>query len=262
MKKSRKLLLPFSLVLLLVVAGMFYMKSIVSHADTIPSDSIKSQLETMYNGKVSDLLLDNDIYGATLTRGGSVYSVHVDGETGKVLSMVLKKPSKELVSYQKEAAEKAEKEKDKDKYSLGKTEDVLPQTETETPKSQPEETKPAPVQPKPTPKPSPKPSSKPQQEQQKNQNYQQHQYREHNQQNKQHENKPAQQNTVIISKQQAINIALGQLKGEVDDVDFVNTSQGGYYLVEIEIDVDDGPDEATYQIHAISGKIMSVTWDD
>ncbi|REB06136.1 hypothetical protein DVB69_13900 [Sporosarcina sp. BI001-red] len=220
----------------------------------------------MYNGKVSDLLLNDDIYGATLTRGGSVYSVRVDGETGKVISMVLKEPSKELVSIQKENAEKAEK----DKSSLGKTEEVLPQPEPEAPKSQqkeaepqPEAPKKAPVQPQPTPKPSPKPSPKPQQQQQqKHQNYEHHQYRDHSHQNHQDENKSAQQNTVIISKQQAIKIALGQLNGEVDDVDFVNTSEGGYYLVEIEIDVDDGPDEATYQIHAISGKIMSVTWDD
>ncbi|WOV84533.1 PepSY domain-containing protein [Sporosarcina jeotgali] len=259
MKKSKKFLLPFSLVLLLVIAGMFYMKSIVSHADTIPSDSIKSQLETMYNGKVSDLLLNDDIYGATLTRAGSVYSVRVDGETGKVISMILKEPSKELVSKQKEDAEKADK--NKDEPSVGKTEEVPAQPVPEEPKPQPEAPKPAPAQPKPQPKPAPKPAPKSQQQEQQK-NHQQNQYNNHNHQNNRHENKPAQQNTVIISKQQAIKIALAQLNGEVDDVDFVQTSEGGYYLIEIEIDVEDGPDEATYQIHAISGKIMSVTRDD
>ncbi|WP_155592622.1 PepSY domain-containing protein [Lysinibacillus cavernae] len=62
----------------------------------------------------------------------------------------------------------------------------------------------------------------------------------------------------IISEQQAIQIALEQLKGEVDSVDFEETSEGGYYLVEIETQ----DDEATFQIHAVSGKILSVTWDD
>lgn len=250
MKKSKKFWLPFSLVLLLVIAGMFYMKSIVSHADTIPSDSIKSQLEKMYNGKVSDLLLNDDIYGATLTREGSIYLVRVDGATGKVISIILKEPSKELVTKQKEAAEKADKKKDEP--SIGKTEEVPVKPAPEEPKSQPEAPKPAPAQPKPEPKPEPKQTPKPQQ--------QQNQYNNHP--NNRHENKPAQQNTVIISKQQAIKIALTQLNGEVDGVDFVQTSEGGYYLIEIEIDVEDGPDEATYQIHAISGKIMSVTWDD
>lgn len=240
MKKSRKFLLPFSLVLLLVVAGMFYMKSIVSHADTIPSDSIKNQLETMYNGEVNNLLLHDNIYGATLTREGSVYAVRVDGATGKVLSMILKEPSTELVSKQKEAAEVAKK----DESSVGKPEEVPTQSAPEKPKPQPEvppeAPKPAPVQPKPQPKP--KPQEKPQP--------------------KPPVNKPAPQKTVLLTEQQAIQIALRQLNGEVDDVDFVKTSEGGYYLVEIEIDVDDGPDEATYQIHAISGKVMSVTWED
>lgn len=62
----------------------------------------------------------------------------------------------------------------------------------------------------------------------------------------------------IITEQQAIQIALKQLKGEVDSVDFEETSEGGYYLVEIETQ----EDEATFQIHAVSGKVLSVTWDD
>lgn len=62
----------------------------------------------------------------------------------------------------------------------------------------------------------------------------------------------------IITEQQAIQIALKQLKGEVDSIDFEETSEGGYYLVEIETQ----EDEATFQIHAVSGKVLSVTWDD
>ena len=40
---------------------------------------------------------------------------------------------------------------------------------------------------------------------------------------------------------------------------YEKTNDGGYYLIEIE--AADGQ-EGTFQIHAISGKIMSVTWDD
>ncbi|WP_432353914.1 PepSY domain-containing protein [Sporosarcina sp. A2] len=253
MKKGRKYLLPFSLVLLVVIASMFYMKSIVSHADTIPSDMIKNQLEMMYNGEVNDLLLNNDIYGAKLVRKELVYELRVDGETGKVLSMVLEKPSAERVAKEKLLAEKAEKaEKEKGETSVKKPEPLPAQPVKQEPEVQPEVPKPAPVQPqaqpepKPQPRPEPKPQPKPQQ----------------NPQTKPPVSKPAPQKTVMLTEQQAVQIALRQLNGEVDDVDFVNTSDGGYYLVEIEIDVDDGPDEATYQIHAISGKIMSVTWDD
>lgn len=254
MKKSKKFLLPFSLVLLLVAASMFYMKGIVSHADTIPSASIKNQLETMYNGKVNDLLLQNDIYGAKLTREESVYAVRVDGKTGKVLSMVLKKPSAQLAAKQEEvASETKDEDKVKGKSSDVKTEVESDQAAADEPKSQPETPEPAPVQPKPQPEPEPKPEPKQQAQppQQKPQS-----------QSKPAASKPAPQKTVLLTEQQAVQIALRQLKGEIDDVDFVETSEGGYYLVEIEIDVEDGPDQATYQIHAISGKIMSVTWDD
>jgi len=70
---------------------------------------------------------------------------------------------------------------------------------------------------------------------------------------------PKTSTTVLISEKQAMKIALGQLKGEVEDIEFVRTNDGGYYLVEID---DNKDNEATFQIHAISGKILSVTWDD
>ena len=59
----------------------------------------------------------------------------------------------------------------------------------------------------------------------------------------------------VISEQQAIQIALQELKGEVDSVDYEETTDGGYYLVEIESD----DNEAIFQIHGVSGKVLSVT---
>ncbi|KOS66330.1 hypothetical protein AEA09_16390 [Lysinibacillus contaminans] len=59
----------------------------------------------------------------------------------------------------------------------------------------------------------------------------------------------------VISEQQAIQIALQELKGEVDSVDYEETTDGGYYLVEIESD----NNEAIFQIHGVSGKVLSVT---
>ncbi|MFD1888059.1 PepSY domain-containing protein [Paenibacillus wenxiniae] len=64
-----------------------------------------------------------------------------------------------------------------------------------------------------------------------------------------------------ITEKQAEQIAIGQVKGEVDDVKFKHSGKTGqqYYLVEM-----DTPDdrEAVVQINAISGAVMSVTWDD
>ncbi|MBO1912485.1 PepSY domain-containing protein, partial [Microvirga sp. 3-52] len=68
---------------------------------------------------------------------------------------------------------------------------------------------------------------------------------------------------VLITREQAIKIALGQLKGEVEYVVFEKTDDGGYYLVEIEQDNEDADDlEAVFHIHAITGEILFVEWDD
>ncbi|WP_404409535.1 PepSY domain-containing protein [Jeotgalibacillus malaysiensis] len=62
----------------------------------------------------------------------------------------------------------------------------------------------------------------------------------------------------ILSEQEAINIALGAVAGQVDDVDLEQENGVPYFLIEIETDEDD----ATVQINAISGEIMSTVWDD
>ena len=66
------------------------------------------------------------------------------------------------------------------------------------------------------------------------------------------------QKPILLTEQQVISIASAQFTGEVEDVDFENTADGGYYLVEI----DTAEEEVTVQIHAITGKILSVSFDD
>lgn len=63
---------------------------------------------------------------------------------------------------------------------------------------------------------------------------------------------------VHLTAQQVQQIALKQLTGKVESIDYYDTADGGYYLVEV-----DGEDEeATLQIHSITGKVLSVTFDD
>ncbi|WP_370221821.1 PepSY domain-containing protein [Cytobacillus sp.] len=62
-----------------------------------------------------------------------------------------------------------------------------------------------------------------------------------------------------LTEEEAVQIALKNEPGEVDDISFGETDKGSYYLIEIE--KDDGR-EAAVQIHAITGKVLSVTWDD
>ena len=63
---------------------------------------------------------------------------------------------------------------------------------------------------------------------------------------------------ILLTEQQVISIASAQFTGEVEDVDFENAADGGYYLVEI----DTAEEEVTVQIHAITGKILSVSFDE
>ncbi|AYB47630.1 PepSY domain-containing protein [Paenibacillus lautus] len=63
----------------------------------------------------------------------------------------------------------------------------------------------------------------------------------------------------MITKEFAIKLSLEKVPGTVEDVEYRESKSSRYYLVEIERE--DGR-EATIQVHAITGKIMTVTWDD
>lgn len=63
----------------------------------------------------------------------------------------------------------------------------------------------------------------------------------------------------MITKEQAIKLSLERVSGTLEDVEYRENKSSRYYLVEIERH--DGR-EATIQVHAITGEIMTVTWDD
>jgi uncharacterized membrane protein YkoI len=63
-----------------------------------------------------------------------------------------------------------------------------------------------------------------------------------------------------LTEKEAIEIALKQLNGEVDDVEIEESNGQTYYMVEIEREGEEA--EATIRINAISGEVMSVIWED
>lgn len=71
--------------------------------------------------------------------------------------------------------------------------------------------------------------------------------------------KPADTNRVI-TEAEAVAIAKQTLDGEVQELEFVDTEEGGYYLVEIENDETD--QEVTVQVHAVRGETLTVEWED
>lgn len=62
-----------------------------------------------------------------------------------------------------------------------------------------------------------------------------------------------------LTENEAVKIAKTQVHGEVDDIWLDSAGDQTYYLVKIETNDDR---EATVQIHAITGDVMSVSWDD
>ena len=73
------------------------------------------------------------------------------------------------------------------------------------------------------------------------------------------EEKPEEPGTVKpLTEQEIINIARSKFIGEVEEIEFVNTTDGGFYNVDIENE----EDEATLQIHALTGEILTITYDD
>ncbi len=81
--------------------------------------------------------------------------------------------------------------------------------------------------------------------------------------------KPEKPATVLITAEQATKIAQQQHKGTVESNSFIKTNEGGYYLIVMQTASTDGESKdskdkktkATIQVHAISGKILSVTWE-
>ncbi|WP_052770548.1 PepSY domain-containing protein [Paenibacillus sp. IHB B 3415] len=63
----------------------------------------------------------------------------------------------------------------------------------------------------------------------------------------------------VVSEDEAVRLALQEVAGEPDDVDTGINDSGAFYLVEIK--TSDGR-EAVVQVNAISGSIMSVTWEE
>ncbi|WP_078427841.1 PepSY domain-containing protein [Alkalihalobacterium alkalinitrilicum] len=62
----------------------------------------------------------------------------------------------------------------------------------------------------------------------------------------------------MLSEQEAIEIALREVEGQVENVQL--EVEDGIVVYEIEIEVDDD-NEATIMINAYTGQILSVTWD-
>lgn len=64
--------------------------------------------------------------------------------------------------------------------------------------------------------------------------------------------------TKRMTQDEAVQIALSHVPGEIEDIDTENIQGILHYLIEVE----DEDVEATIEINSITGEIRSITWDD
>jgi len=231
--KKRWFIPLLATIIILLVVGL-YIGNLVKTEKPLSNEEIRSQLEEMYGGTVDSLSLNKGIYEAELNRSGALYLAKVEAVTGEVLS--LDQLSEVKVGSTKALTEKEARDIIGEKYP-GEVERITLNKNESPPIYKVEVVD--------------------------NQALVTVVLDAHSGELVSEEKKEIPVENVLITKERAIEIALEQLRGEVDHVSFEHTDDGGYYLVEIEQDNEDSDDiEAVFQIHAITGKILSVDWDD
>ncbi|WP_225942062.1 PepSY domain-containing protein [Sporosarcina limicola] len=226
---KRPWFIPMLLTLIILAVGGLFIGSLLTKEKVLADVEIRSLLEGMYNGSVADLTMENGVYGAEIVRNDAVYVVEIDAVTGSVLSLVQTggagKASTQVLSEEEIRGMIAEKNTGEVEHISLDESDGEPVYEVKLSKNQQLTTV------KMDAKTGLVLSEK------------------------------IDETTIenaVITKKQAIKIAHKKLKGEVEYVTFKKTDDGGYYLIEIDGD----HDEAVFQIHAISGKVLSIIWDD
>ena len=230
---KKQWLLPLLLAIIVLIIGVIFIQGLFSKDEQMTKEEVEQQLVLMYGGTVEDLTFQDEIYSAEITRSGGIYSAKVNATNGQVLAMTL------IEKIEEEAPKLLSEQEVKDMIGEKYHNDVEGLTlneEGETPTYEVEVAK--------------------------NQTLLKVIVNAQTGEVMKEEEQPSSTKNTLITREEAIEIALGQLYGEVEYVKFIDNEDGGYYLVEIEQDRDDDDIEAVFQIHAITGKIMTIDGDD
>lgn len=227
---DKKWFIPLLITVVILGAGAIFIVNLTSGKETISNKEITSRIEQMYEGTVSNLIQENDTYIAQIERQDGLYEVVTDTSEGNIMSITLLEPAtiQELpIKTKNEIKSIVSKE-----YK-GTIERLVLSNQAENPFYAVDIA---------------------------------------NDESLitltidaltgtviESQEKQTTTEQAFIKKEQAITIAKTQLTGEVQYTTYEETSDGGYYLIEIESEDDR---EAVIQIHGVSGEILSVTWDD
>jgi len=211
------------------VLGLIFSQTLSVSADPdLSEDEIKERVQAQYPGEITTLELtpsgNDPIYEVELDIDGEAYSLTIDGNSGEVLQL------DEKAMLAKEDQEKPDEQKNTDVVPSNKKEEaslqVKEKIEHKKPKDSEKETVNAPTE---------KESDK---EQEKTE-------------------EKTETEKSVISTDRAIEIALGQFSGTVDDIEL--DTEDGRLIYEIEIESPSG--EADIEIDAYTGEVLVVDID-
>lgn len=235
MKSLRKpWALPLIFTIIILVVGGLFIGNLLTKKAPLSSEEIQKRLETIYDGKVENLTLENGVYFAEITRSNVLYSAEVDAVNGKVLAL---NQLSEMEEVKPQILSEQEVRKEIAKKYPGKIERLSMNNNKEQPIYNAEVIE--------------------------EKTLVELQVDAVTGEIISEKKKDVITEDVLITKEQAITIALKQLKGDVEFVAFQQTDDGGYYMVEIEQDNEETDDvDAVFHIHAITGEVISVEWDN
>ncbi|MEK4426106.1 PepSY domain-containing protein [Solibacillus sp. FSL K6-1523] len=197
----------------------------------LTKEQMIDQVETVFNGSVQSFIEKENYYLASFERSGSTYEVKIDPHNGELSNMqAIFITDKPIVAVKDDYS--TTPNKNAEPVEGEKLDDVSKPNNQANPAitTKPNDAAGATPDSKPIPTENPKET-------------------------------PSQQTKPLLSAAQAKAIALKEVKGEVDSIDYKATSDGGHYFIEIDLE-DDDMDEAYVQVHAITGKILSIQFED
>lgn len=233
---------------------------------TLTKEQITAQVEKVYEGSVQSVIEKDDYYVASFEKNGSTYEVQIDPVNGELSNMqAIFIADKPIVAVKKvDTAKPNNNEKPDDTVKSDET------AETNLNEKPAVATKPADpavstTNTKPSDTAKPDSNTKPSNTVKPDTNIKPNEMTKPDTNTKPSDNiqkePPSPPTKPLLSEKQATAIALKEINGEVDSVDYEETPDGGYYFVEIELD-DEEYDEAILQVHAVTGKILSIQYED
>ncbi|WP_176142422.1 PepSY domain-containing protein [Halobacillus hunanensis] len=233
-KKVTRILLSLGVLILLIVLMWQVVQSVTS-AEPLSMDKARQLIKNQYSGKIVQTEEINDEFIFTIERDTGEYQIRVDKSTSKINDME-RLTTKQLESTESKIRKQIEKEYKGEITSLKESKEgnqlqyeVEIKLEDKKVKLTMTETG----------------------------DVIQEQTVTENDQNTSQEQLPQKANPPI-TKEQAQKLALKQVSGTIEDVEYEEENGQFFYLIDIE---NDDETEATVQINAITGEIK-LSWDD